>query len=393
VELQEAFHAKKAPMELCHWRLDRRAGRPKRELKRENFEIALDQEKEVLTDSMQRIQDSIRRTDSMIRKLVETRAELLDDLKHKSHALSIDDDCINAQHTWGAGQGAHAALELPANAEHSKLPIAMMYGSRHEEQEHSRQYDTVNRCKRAKKREQVAQELRDDSAKVMKTTYSACQTAHIHVQKQMQVNIDELQHMRKRLTNGIEQSNAKISHLQNTIVQTANEIASHNAPFNLAKTRLNLRGQRPGRENISDPVRDALDQQMASLDKNMEDLETRQQHEKQALGKLQQDKAALEADLADKSRALQIDLECQKKSSDLMSSHQSAHEGKRAVAGMLKQLGVATYPMSQSARGGFPTSSNAKKGSWAHGTDAHNVAKSALSGSLGRAGKGSLTSR
>merc|ERR1719162_2814878 len=88
----------------------------------------LDQEKEVLTDSMQRIQDSIRRTDSMIRKLVETRAELLDDLKHKSHTLSIDDDCINAQHTWGAGQGAHAALELPANAEHSKLPIAMMYG-------------------------------------------------------------------------------------------------------------------------------------------------------------------------------------------------------------------------------------------------------------------------
>merc|ERR1719388_527868 len=164
----------------------------------------------------------------------------------------------------------------------------MLYSNRHEEQEHRRQYDTVNRCKAAKKQEESAQALRADSEKVMKATQSACKAAQLKVQRTMQDNIGELQSMRKRLQSAIEQSNTKMMQTTDTMRQTATELSSHNAPCNLAQTRLKLRGQRPERENISDPVRDALDQQMQSLQKNMEHLDMRHNNEKDALMQLHQ---------------------------------------------------------------------------------------------------------
>merc|ERR1719160_1455418 len=123
----------------------------------------------------------------------------------------------------------------------------------------------------------------------MKSTASACNAAQLKVQRTMQDNIGELQHMRKRLENAIAQTQGKIDQTNSTMRQTAAEISSHNAPCNLAQTRLKLRGQRPERENISDPVRDALDQQMQSLQKNMDHLDMRHNNEKEALQKLAQE--------------------------------------------------------------------------------------------------------
>merc|ERR1719235_1199624 len=123
----------------------------------------------------------------------------------------------------------------------------------------------------------------------MKATQSACNAAQLKVQRTMKDNIGELQTMRKRLQSAIEQSNTKMMQTTDTMRQTATELSSHNAPCNLAQTRLKLRGQRPERENISDPVRDALDQQMQSLQKNMDHLDMRHNNEKEALQKLAQE--------------------------------------------------------------------------------------------------------
>jgi tektin-3 len=344
VDLQEAYHAKKAPLQLCDWRLERRAARPEREKKRDNFEVALDTEKEVLDDAQKKLAVSIKKTDQMIQSLVKTHEILKHDLQVKSKAMAIDQDCIQAAHSWGT-MTRHAPLEA-ASEENSSLPVAILYSNRHEEQEHRRQYDTVNRVKAAKKQEMAAEALRAESVKVMQATSSACNAAQLKVQRTMQDNIDELQTMRKRLQHAIEQSNQKINQTNSTLRQTAAEISSHNAPCNLASTRLKLRGQRPERENISDPVRDALDQQMASLQKNMESLDVRHNHEKDALQKLAAEKSSLEADLTDKMKALYIDLECQKKSLPGLSSYQSPADTKKAMTRTLNSLG-ASYPITQ----------------------------------------------
>jgi hypothetical protein len=345
VELQEAHHAKSAPLQLCKWRLERRAGRPKRELKRDNFEIALDQEKEVLEDAQRKLKDSIRKTDNMIQTLVKGHDDLKHDLQVKSHALDIDADCVGAAHTWGHST-AHPPLEDPATDCVHQLPVAILYENRHQEQEHRRQYDTVKRIAKAKKCEQVAQALRDESCNVMKTTASACATAQMHVQRKMLDNINELNHMRQRLNQAIAQSNQKIQQTTGCLQVTAGEIASHNHPMNLTNTRLKLRGQRPERENIADPVKDALDQQMSSLQRNLENLEQRHVDEKTALQRLQHEKAELEADLADKTKALYIDVECQKKAENVMSSFQSPEATKKAMKHTLLSLGT-TYPLTK----------------------------------------------
>jgi len=367
VDLQEQWHAKKAPLQLVDWRLERRAARPEREKKRDNFEIALDNEKEVLTEAQKRLQVSIKKTDQMIQSLVKTHEILKHDLQVKSKAMAIDADCVQAADSWGM-QTRHAPLADAATEESSSLPVAILYSNRHEEQEHRRQYDTVNRVKAAKKLEAAAEALRADSVNVMKATSSACNAAQMKVQRTMQDNIDELQTMRKRLQFSIEQSNAKIDQTNHTLKCTAAEISSHNAPCNLAQTRLKLRGQRPERESISDPVRDALDQQMASLTKNMDQLDTRHTHEKEALMKLHQEKQSLEADLSDKMKALYIDLECQKKSIQGMSTFQSTMDTKKAMARTLNSLG-ASYPMTQAAgaRGGPMKSPSATRSAFSAG--------------------------
>jgi len=345
VDLQEAYHAKKAPLQLCDWRLERRAARPEREKKRDNFEIALDTEKEVLEAAQKQLQVSIKKSDIMIQNLVKTHELLKHDLQVKSKALLIDQDCLQAADSWGT-RTFHAPLQEAATEEKSSLPVAILYSNRHEEQEHRRQYDTINRVKAAKRQEVAAKELREESVNVMKSTASACNTAQLKVQRAMQDNIGELQHMRKRLESAIHQSEDKMMQTTSTLRQTAAEISSHNAPCNLAETRLKLRGQRPERENISDPVRDALDQQVEALKKNMETLDVRHNYEKDALMKLSEEKEKLEADLSDKMKALYIDLECQKKSIQVQSSYQSPADVKKAMSRTLNSLG-ASYPVTQ----------------------------------------------
>merc|ERR1719420_875442 len=117
----------------------------------------------------------------------------------KKKAMAIDGDCMDAAAHWGYGKTRHAALEDSATPELSMLPVAPLYGgSRHEEQEHRRQYDTVNRAKAAKKLEQEAQALNAESERVIQMTASACNTAQVKVQRANQENINELNTMLNR---------------------------------------------------------------------------------------------------------------------------------------------------------------------------------------------------
>merc|ERR1719443_1065752 len=121
VELQEAHHAKKAPLQLCDWRLERRTARPEREKKRDNFEIALDTEKEVLENAQKQLEASIKKTDAMIQGLVKTHELLKHDLQVKAKSLAIDQDCVQAADSWGT-MTSHAPLEDAATEETSNLP-------------------------------------------------------------------------------------------------------------------------------------------------------------------------------------------------------------------------------------------------------------------------------
>merc|ERR1711904_153510 len=157
--------------------------------------------------------------------------------------------------------------------------------------------------------------------------------------------------MLNRLRNAHDQTIGKIPETTYTMKATGQEIASLVAPLNLVDTRIRLRGQRPERENISDPVTNAMAQQKESLQKNKDALENTHNNEQQALRTLEHKKAELAADIQDKTKALYIDLECQKKNTTGFSHHQSPAATKKFMSQTLSSMG-ATYPMG-SKRGSF----------------------------------------
>jgi len=366
VELQEASNAKKAPLQLCSSRLDmRHRERPRREAKRDGFEISLDEEKQTLVLAQKTLNDKARRTDLMIQDMVKVHAGLMEDLKMKTHALHIDLDCVQAASSMGK-QTFHAPceeLQEPTSASLPASPASVRYSNHPEEQENRRQIDTMDRLRRAKKREEEAQKLREDSEALMQQTEQQCIAANGRMNEQMNKNISELQNMIQRVRGTIHNQEDRISKLVEVLARTADEMASHNAPCDLLRTRMNLRAQRFAQENIHDPVKDALDKQAATLQKNLSHLEGRQENEKQAMAQLQRGLAEMNADLFDKAKALETDLHCKNilKVYD-MSAYQSEGKKKKAMARTLAGLGADTVLKA----GGGATMPDLKIGSFAN---------------------------
>lgn len=338
VELQEALYAKNAPYELCCWRLERRATRPERELKRDSFELALEQEKQALISAKHRLQLCADRTSDMVRSLGRSLKELEDDLEKKKQAVQIDGDCI---HAAKGHRTMTAALEDRTTY---IWPDEAVYSKEHAENDGKREFDTRLRIQRARKFEQTAKILKDECTCLMKTIDDSCAASHANTHKRMRESIAELRFMRKELTQALEATKDRTSQTANTLCLTAGEINKQDEPFHLAVTRRKLRQQRYQSERINDPVSNALDNQAVAMQKNMNSLLNRHGAEASALNRLHADRAKLEADIEDKTKALLIDLDCEKRLVDSFSSFQPRSEYKKVVKEKLASLGVTVVP-------------------------------------------------
>merc|ERR1719414_2625558 len=89
--LEAAHKAKDPQIQLCMWRLEQRERRPLREQVRDQTEIALESEKELLCETQRRLSDGMKRTKAMISELEGKWAEVRHDLDHKTQALGIDE--------------------------------------------------------------------------------------------------------------------------------------------------------------------------------------------------------------------------------------------------------------------------------------------------------------
>jgi len=351
VELQEAAHAKKAALQLAESRLDlRHRERPKPELKRDDFEVALGEEKEMLLNSQKRLNEQARRTDLITQDLVRHHAELLEDLKAKTHALHIDQDCVQTASTMGR-HTFHPTCEADVSQPTTNLPVSVSYTNHPVEQEAARQVETMNRVRRAKKREEEANKLREESEQLSKQTEQQCIAANSITNDKMNRNIAELQEVMKRLKGTVRDHENRIAQTYDVLSRTADEMSSHEDPFALANTRRALRNQRMPQENIHDPVKSALDKQVSGMQKNLHALDDRHEQEKKALAGLQQGIAAMKADLISKQKALDVDLQCRNtlKVYD-MSAYQSDSMKAASMKKTLASLGASAALNAKSGR-------------------------------------------
>lgn len=310
-ELEAANAAKQKPIEVNRWRVSKRTERPKRENIQDSLEAALEEEKETLADAQKKLQRQAVKTRQMIQKLETTRDELKDDLKNKGEAFRIDANCIKQGSSWGGSLApTNRTSPEPFETATEKSSCSLMtsgYTNRFEESEHKRQYDTLMRDRRAKKREEEARSLRGTNAEIISQLETRCTSARKHTEARLCERIEETTEMRRRIMGAVEVTNAKIHKLTSCLNQTGEEIAAFEQPLDIAHTRQKLRAERPTKERIGDEVSDAIATQLRSLHLNKTALQKRHKEEQDSLRRLQEAKTQLLADLDDKQTALNLD--------------------------------------------------------------------------------------
>eukprot|EP00746_Dinoflagellata_sp_MGD_P074854 gnl/MRDRNA2_/MRDRNA2_30181_c0_seq1.p1 gnl/MRDRNA2_/MRDRNA2_30181_c0~~gnl/MRDRNA2_/MRDRNA2_30181_c0_seq1.p1 ORF type:complete len:438 (-),score=104.38 gnl/MRDRNA2_/MRDRNA2_30181_c0_seq1:113-1426(-) len=304
--LEEAHNAKNAPLQLCSWRMDQRAKRPHRELIRDPFEVALEDEKDTLTKCQMMLKNGMMKTENCIASLEDSLKDLQHDFQLKSEALQIDEQCLRTTHkTW------HRQVETKGPPL-GKLPqvTSRAFSTTNNANEDQRQSDTMKRHTIATDKESAAQQLRDEMARLINQCQRNADKAKSTTESAMQARIQENQTMRKRLENEIRETNDKIQRTKATTGETSAHIESLIEPTKLCDTRDHWRKNRPYREQILDPVSTSLVEHRMHLTNTSNQLEQRRREEHQTLNNLMKHKEQLKEDLKDKTQALHIDLDC-----------------------------------------------------------------------------------
>lgn len=301
--LQSAFNSKKEPLSLCVYRQSIRTKRPAQEMIRDPFEIALEEEKEVLLSAEDRLSQAVRNTEHMVKCLNDSLEELSHDHEVKTHSLQIDRACIGKTHSsW-------PATPDPQTTSRPATPATLASHA-----EEKRQQETLERDYSAKEKQAHASTIRDDNDVLIAKTTQECLDARSNVETKMRERIAEIQVKRRELEMSIADTQQQIEAVTQCRSLTDAQIRSHEEPEAVLKHRRELRTQRLTEENISDPVTTELLDQQQNLKLSRAMLDQRKEEERQSIAMLIKTKQDLQADLADKTSALHLDLECQKSS-------------------------------------------------------------------------------
>lgn len=298
--LQAAHHARRAPLELCNWRRQQRTERPAREKVRDVVETMLAEEHQTLTDAQGKIRAQIAKTAKMVETLQADDADLRADLTTKAEAISVDDHCREARHsTW------------PSPPARKKDAGAESVSGKEQDSENARVSETHRRLKHAEQSEQQSVSLEKESEELVAALEKKCLNARSKVEEALRRQIEKTKGMQEQLQQAVAKTSGRIEELARTIKLTREEQKSHDEPVGLVNSKQRWRNERPAREKIDDPVAAALKNHTGSLKKNLGLLTEHGQREQDHLAELKRVRESLTVDMAEKTAALMIDLDCQ----------------------------------------------------------------------------------
>jgi chromosome segregation ATPase len=322
-KLEEAFHAKDAPLQLCTWRMEQREKRPLREQVRDPVEAALEEEKHALVDSQRKLAEACRKTKQIIAGLESKASEINNDLDQKQQALSVDEMCLRTTHrSWqtvvqrtplhrtASPADYSSPSDRMSSAARKRTPsaqVAMQEGSRNEV---SRLKNATSLCQAAAAREEIAKEAREENSKIITRTARQAGEAVNKAEKMMQERIGENQAQRKRLCHEIEATQQRINVTKDTLSETKVQLKNLNEPIELASTCASWRKQRATNEHILDTVSTSISEHQGVLLKSHEELRGHRREEKANLQDLTERRERLKEDFKDKTTSLHIDLNC-----------------------------------------------------------------------------------
>lgn len=316
-QLQREHRSKWAPLNVCLKRLEMRDGRPMSESVRDHTQEALEQERDTLIQSRNRLTLQMQKLQQHMLMLDSAKVALVEDLQHKRHALRVDRGCLSPkQKLTGAPGTGRERLILP-NLEHvthyAQPPCPMNAekgtGGVHEE---NRQCGAKNLIAEVSKLQDDADRLCSESEALMQQAQRDCTRAGTNSQKSIAQRVDETDLLKRRLESQIHETGEAILQSEISLQETRKKLESHETPLRALDKQFAIRGKRTQRERIRDPVQEEMEDHLESVKKNVQLLTNKLQATKDLIDQLQKSKRSMQEDYRAKMLALRIDDACLK---------------------------------------------------------------------------------
>eukprot|EP01062_Namystynia_karyoxenos_P009323 TRINITY_DN132_c0_g2_i1.p1 TRINITY_DN132_c0_g2~~TRINITY_DN132_c0_g2_i1.p1 ORF type:complete len:549 (+),score=182.96 TRINITY_DN132_c0_g2_i1:115-1647(+) len=170
---------------------------------------------------------------------------------------------------------------------------------------------TERRLEQARETAQQTHSLRQGAQKTTGLIERETRETHGCVNDWLKRKVEQTLNLKQKLERTVAQLSEEMDLLQQRMQRAAELLQMQRAPLAKAQHRLRVRGtRRPTRENIHDPVQDALIQEAADVQAALDQLKQSCDDMSMTYEQMALCKASLRQDLADKTAALELDTSC-----------------------------------------------------------------------------------
>lgn len=365
--LQDVLKALAEPLDLCRRRLQLRQQLPRRERVCDSFQEALQKEERDLLAAKSAYTQAINDTQRLIRELQKRKEELEADLRDKKHAQHLDTMCVDrkAREKFSftldksySRKGTGSPKGLP---ELSSTPRSdYMESSAGHEQERQRQIATLGNLEQASKTQELARHRWSETGVLIESTNKALQNAHKSTQAELAAKVEHTEVLREELVKQGSHTSKKIAELQNTLGTTTEKLEAIDVPLTANRNREGIRSHRSAREAHLDQVGEALHGQQQALQTKKWQLQSQSMSMQTTLDELTRTYKLLQEDIADKTKALQIERACASVKNDAHGNFSFGFArvgtGQKHLADTASSRGRQSTPVSVALSARSPTS-------------------------------------
>ncbi|CAK8696159.1 unnamed protein product [Clavelina lepadiformis] len=293
VRLEKALDATEIPMQIATDNLECRFRRQGPDMVKDNVEIQLLREVDLLKSVQDLLQRTIDQTKNQIRMNRDAKQNLELDWSDKLDAHNIDDKCgrLNNQSTDIEYHPNSAKFE-----DNSSTPETWAQFT----------HDNIVRAERERMasinlRSLIDNVLHDTSDDLREQ----CNSVNVAFAKR----VEEMNDAKTKLENHLQKVLIEIGNQEKNIAMLKEAINEKEPPMQVSQTRLHHRTYRPGVELCRDPVQYRLVSEVGEITESIENLKSRLAEAENSLRQLEDTRMALEKEIAIKSNSLFIDRE------------------------------------------------------------------------------------
>lgn len=313
LSLQRSAAMRQAPLCICKRRLELRARRAEQEMVRDEFQIAVEAEEEMLSYVREELSHLLRNTRGLQQELYHVRQALLDDCFEKRRTGRIDHLCLldsSQRPVLSTADYVMAPTMVEVlNTDQLAPPTNAPPGTGDTEEDKRKELTKALILKAA--RLVLDGEWRCGENKRSTELFARdCDAASKRTEAALKRSIALLITQRKSLEEQIENTLHSLRAARSSLDKTGRKLRRHENPLQTLSRQFTLRQQRLDRENIRDPVQDKLEAHLDAVKRSVSNLSMRVEGTEDLLQELAATKSQLQEALQAKTQSLRLEQAC-----------------------------------------------------------------------------------